>query len=403
MKVEQREVVVIGGGPAGASTAGLLAAQGHDVLLVDRSHFPRVKACAEYMSPGLTDLMHRLGLSTALRDVEPQPITGMEIVSAGGKRLRVQYGDAHQQRQASSVPREVFDSALIGHARSVGAEVREGVVAKLPVREDGRVIGVEVAEDGRTTQIRGRLTIVADGTRSAMARGLGLTSPVRWPRRLGLVSYFQGEAELSGAFGQMHVRAHGYCGVAPLPDGRLNVAVVVKTDAVKQSGLTATAYFDRWIEQDVQLSRLLQSCRRVTSVRGVAPIGSRVSRAWAPGCLLVGDAAGFFDPFTGEGIYRAVRGAELASLIAHSALRRNGDRQYELSSYSSLRREAFQQKSAVTALVQLFVQYPGLLGYAVPRLRERQQPREILSNVLGDLIPPAQFLRPSILWSALRP
>jgi flavin-dependent dehydrogenase len=201
----------------------------------------------------------------------------------------------------------------------------------------------------------------------------------------------------------MHVARDGYCGVAPLPGGLLNVAVVVRADAVASSGMSAGEYLDRWVGSLPALRECLAGCARVSPVRGVGPIGSRTRRVWAPGALLVGDAAGFFDPFTGEGIYRALRGAQVAAPLAADALERDDVSGGVLDRYEDLRRAAFGWKHGVTALVQLFVQYPALMEYALPRLAGRATPAECLGAVLGDCRDPRDFLSPLMLWSALRP
>jgi flavin-dependent dehydrogenase len=217
---------------------------------------------------------------------------------------------------------------------------------------------------------------------------------------MGLVAHAEG-ARLEGAYGQMHVAPRGYCGIAPLPDGRFNVAMVVPISALKRSGLTPGTFFDSWIARNPCLREVLSGARLVSSVRGVAPIGARAARAFAPGVLLVGDAAGFFDPFTGEGIYRALRGAQLASTIVECVVR--STERARLSHYDVLRKEEFRKKSAVTTLVQLFLQHPSVLDYAISRLQGRDGALTTLGNVLGDIRPASDFLQPRVLWSALRP
>jgi uncharacterized membrane protein len=117
----------------------------------------------------------------------------------------------------------------------------------------------------------------------------------------------------------------------------------------------------------------------------------------------VGDAAGFFDPFTGEGIYRALVGAEIGSSVVHAALARGDTSRRSLKAYDHRRTREFRRKEIVTAIVQLFVQYPSLMKYALPRLAERSIPADTLGSVLGDVADAKSFLNPPMLWSALRP
>jgi menaquinone-9 beta-reductase len=397
------DVVVVGAGPAGAVSAAQFAKRGFRVALLDRAHFPRHKACAEFMSPGVRDVAQRLGLWDAIQRAGPCSVPGMEIVSPSGTVLRLEYSLDGRRHYAATLPRHVLDDKLVAHAEASGATMISGVIAHEPIMHGSMVSGVRASRAGTTSAFSAKLTVVADGNRSTIARALNLTVPACWPVRMGLVAHYEGNAPLRCGFGQMHVGTDGYCGVAPLPGGRLNVAVVVKADVVRSSGMSAFAFFERWIQRKPALCELLDACTRVSPVRGICPIGSRVSRVSTGGAMLVGDAAGFFDPFTGEGIYRALRGAELVAEVGRGALVRGDVSSTELSRYDSLRSAAFARKHAVTALVQLFVQFPILMQYALPRLTRRPEPLQALSSVLGDCRDARVFLNVPTLWSALRP
>jgi len=393
------DVAVVGAGPAGATTAYLLARQGHRVALLDRQHFPRPKACAEYLSPGVRRVLEDIGLETQVLRGARQ-VSGMDVISPSGKILRLSYSQSGRAECAASLPRHTFDEALVRAAVDAGAQLHEGFVAHAVMRDDGRVRGVMGSTSGRSMQFRAPVTVVADGHRSTTSRSLGMARVPRWPFRMGLVAHAEGVA-LDGSYGQMHVTREGYCGIAPLPGGLFNVAMVVPVSALKRSRLSVASFFDAWIARHERLHAVLSGARLVSPVRGVAPIGSRASHASAPGALLVGDAAGFFDPFTGEGIYRALRGAQLAAETAEIVL--SVPDTVDFSMYDRLRTREFRRKSAVTALVQVFVQHPAALDYAISRLRRREAALSTLANVLGDVEDAGQFLHPSMLWSALRP
>jgi flavin-dependent dehydrogenase len=388
----------------------LLARQGFRVALLDQSHFPRHKACAEYLSPGVWETVRRLGLAEVLDAHAPLRVCGMEIISPGDCVLPVRYRSCGQSHHAMTLSRRRLDTSLVRAATASGVELCEGFRVQAPLFEGGSAVGVEGIQGSTRRVIRSRLVVAADGARSSLARRLGLTRAPRWPIRLGLVAHFTGPVRLRGGMGQMHVFPDGYCGVAPLPAdshsneaGRLNVAMVVREDAVRQERISATHFFDRWIESRPRLRELLTECERADAVRGVGPIGARARRVSLSGMLLVGDAAGFFDPFTGEGIYRAIRGAEIAADVGARALRAGDLSARALSAYDRGRARAFRRKEVVTALVQLFVQYPGLLEYAVPRLAVRHDALDTLGMVLGDMTDAGAFLNPRMLWQALRP
>lgn len=393
------DAVIVGAGPAGAAAALLLARAGRSVVLVDRARFPRGKPCAEYLSPGVLTILERL-------DVGPLPahrFPGMEIISPDGRRFRVTYQRAGTCVSAASLARRDLDAALVAAARRAGVTVLEGFTARGPLVRGGVVTGILGRDGCGEHHLRARLTLAADGTNSRFARLLGLRRPARWPVRLGLVAHYRGDTDLPDGFGQMHVWPGGYCGLAPLPDGGLNVAMVLPLDRARHDPRTPTQLFEHHLATHPRLADALRSFSREDPVRGVGPVGSRVSRATTNGALLLGDAAGFFDPFTGEGIFRALRSAELATPVILAALERDDVSAAALAAYEQQRYAAFSTKQTLTTLVQLFVRWPFLLDYALPRLAARPTYSALLSNALGDVADPRDFLRPPTLWHALRP
>lgn len=395
------DVIVVGAGPAGAVAAGLIARAGASVTLLDRMHFPRPKACAEYMSPGVLDVLERTGFASPVRIAEPLMLNGMEIVSPGGRTFRVHYARNGRPAQALTLPRLALDHALVSQAVQDGADLLEGIVVREPILENGRVLGVHASSQGRQLRLRAPITVIADGARSRLRAMLDLDRPVRWPRRLGLVAHYEGPASLPGGYGQMHVGHGGYCGVAPLPGGGVNVGLVLREGNRCLPRRPAEA-LDGWIAAHPALARALHSCRRTGAIRGMSPVGARGRDCAGPGFLLTGDAAGFFDPFTGEGIYRALVGGEIASGAALRVLATGTSPEVQRD-YVHAREDAFRDKERLTRLVQLFVQVPSLMEYALPRLAARPRAGQVLSSSLGDLAAPGAFLRPGPLWEALRP
>src|SRR5207244_2932844 len=167
--------------------------------------------------------------------------------------------------------------------------------------------------------------------------------------------------------GEMHVGRGSYCGLAPVGDELVNVGLVVPLAAWHRGEATA-AFFDRWIEKLPGAARALHGARRVTRIRGIGPLARRVRRLAGPGYLLVGDAAGFLDPFTGEGVYRALRGAELAAAALDDALRAGIP---TAEGYERARRREFAAKEQVCQLVQLFLRHEPLFKTVVAHLAAR--------------------------------
>jgi flavin-dependent dehydrogenase len=191
----------------------------------------------------------------------------------------------------------------------------------------------------------------------------------------------------------MHVGRDCYIGLAPLAAGRLNVGMALPANR----GGSAEARFEAAIASLPAVHARLAGRRRLTPIRGASPIGHRVASAAGPGWMLVGDAAGFIDPFTGEGIFRALRSARAAA----DALK-DGD-EGAAARYLAGRRAAFTAKDALTWTIQGLLAARPALGYALRRLAAREALALRLGSALGDCRPASDALSPLFLARVLRP
>jgi geranylgeranyl reductase family protein len=383
------DVLVVGAGPAGSSAATGLARAGARVLLVEASEHPRPKPCAEYASPRIAEELAMIGLSPAGWRDAAVALDGMDL-HAGGRRVRIAYRDRRGPRTAWGLDRRRFDATLATRAVVAGAvlEERTRVVELL---NGSRVRGARLRRpDGRTEAVTADCIVGADGARSTVARLLGVEAAVRAPRRLGLVAHYEPVAGLAD-HGEMHAADGWYVGLAPIA-GALNVGMALPMGPAR----SAEARFAEAIAGLPAVAQRLAGSRRIGPIRGAAPIGHRVRRQAGPGWLLVGDAAGFVDPFTGEGIHRALRGARAAT----NAILAGGD---VAAAYRRERQRAFAAKEALSWLVQGVLAVPGLLGHAVGRLESRPAAALLLGSALGDCRPAADAFSPRAVWEVLAP
>ncbi|HEX5831409.1 MAG TPA: FAD-dependent oxidoreductase, partial [Gemmatimonadaceae bacterium] len=317
--------IVVGGGPAGCATAWRLARAGAKVLLLDRARFPRDKACAEYLSPEASRLLADMGALERVERAGAAQLAGMLVRAPSGATIRGEFAAAHGfhafRDRGLAIRRTRLDAELLETAREGGVTVREGVRAAALVRDgDGRVRGVETIDaGGRRVALLADLVIGADGLRSVVARRLGLARASALPRRVAVVGHYAGVLGL-GEMGEMHVERDGYCGMANVGLGESNLAVVVPAGHARAMAGDPAGFLDQWVARHPQLRRRFRRARRLGRALVTGPFAHHARRAWAPGAALVGDAADYFDPFTGEGIYAALRGAELLAPAALAAL-----------------------------------------------------------------------------------
>lgn len=313
------DVLIAGAGPAGSVAATILARAGARVLIVDRARFPRPKVCGDTLNPGAMAVLRRLGLGDGVEQRALQ-LHGMIVTGAWGISVRGDYARGNGTAAACcgrAIMRRELDQLLVRAAAAAGARVEEGVMVRGPLVRDDRhgpgVRGLVVAgRDGRPVAIRAGITIAADGRTSRVASALGLIKHPRHLRRWVVHGYFEGVDGLAG-YGEMHIRGTHYLGVAPLPGGIANVCYVSRPN---RAFAGPARLLTDMVGRDRLLSDRFHAARLVAMPVSMGPLAVDARAAGARGLLLAGDAAGFIDPMTGDGLCLALRGAELAAEAA---------------------------------------------------------------------------------------
>ena len=390
----QADVVIVGGGPAGSSLGVALARLGVSVVILDRARFPRSKPCAEYLSPQASRVLHAMGVLDEVEGSGAAQLAGMIVRAPNGTRVVGQFAGCTLKGfrdRGLSVRREILDEILLRAAQRAGAGVRESIRVVDVVKDaSGRVRGVRTVDNG---EIAAGLVVGADGLRSVVARRLGLARSARWPRRYALVSHYRHVGEI-GECGEMHVERGGFVGIADVGEGVTTVALVVPSQRAKEFATGREAFLDGWLASRPHLAQRFAGASRVSPVVATGPFASRAKRAWAPGAALVGDAADFFDPFTGEGIYAALRGGEMLAPFLREALGASSARQESdaLAGYDRLRRREFGGKWIVEWIVGAVVASPWLMNRTSRVLAARKDMADLLVGVTGDFVPASAVL-----------
>jgi flavin-dependent dehydrogenase len=309
------EVLICGGGPAGAIAALSLARRGVRVLLVDRAVFPRDKLCGDTLNPGALSELRAFGLDEGLRRGS-MALRGMRVTGEG---LDID-ADYPGGLTGLGLSRRDLDAALIEAAAAGGAHVQQGVRVRAPLLDEGErrptVRGAILDWRGKTQRMPAIVTIAADGRRSTLGFATGLLRHPPSPRRWAIGAYVEG-AEGLGPRGEMHIRRDHYIGIAPLVGGRSNVCVVSSLDGGMRDPET---FLKGALNRDPELAARFAHARIDSAVTSMGPLAVDASSAGLPGLLLAGDAAGFVDPITGDGVRLALRGGVLAADVAFAML-----------------------------------------------------------------------------------
>ena len=394
-------MLVAGAGPAGSATATLLARAGFDVVLVDRASFPRDKACSEYMSPEAVRILARLGVLESLERSGAFPLEGMKLFGPRGATAHGKFARAGTPFRPTglSVSRRVLDHELLAAAREAGATVLERTSIEELLYDEGGVVAGAVVLNRRTQQrhcIKARLTVGADGLRSIVARRLG---PRRQGtrRRIAFVAHVHAVADMT-ASAELHFGERGYIGLNQIGHDQTNVALVVPADRVVGARGGIERFFDQTLGEFPHVRDRVRAGEVVRRILATGPFAVRSSRIVAHGAMLVGDAADFFDPATGDGIYGALRGAELVVATATKALHHRGlvtvDR---LMEYPRARHRVFAAKWLLERVLDQALRFPRLFDRGVSRLGRRSGMADTLIGFAGGCVAPREVVNPIFL------
>ena len=402
------DVAVVGAGPAGTATAIHLTRGGQRVILVDRATFPRDKPCAEYLSPAAEPLLQDLGVFDLLDVTRLSRLRGFRMYAPHGQMFQGDFAATRDQHGQSLfetglvIPRLQLDAALVAAARQAGVTMREQWRVAQIAREQGITT---LSSATGSAAIRARLVVAADGLHSTVARRLGLHVPSRM-RKLALVAHIRGIAGLD-VYGEMHVAHRRYVGLARLEPPEIgdlcNVALVVdeRRDGHKVAGHPQD-FLLAALETFPQLRGRLEHATVERRALAISRLCVRARRLSGDGLLLAGDAAGYYDPFTGEGVYRALRSAQLVAAVALPALAAGDLSAAALAEYDRAHHEAFRGKRVIEAIIQSAVQIPPMMDHIATVMSHHKAMADTIVAVTGDFQPPNRVLRPGYLLRLVR-
>jgi 2-polyprenyl-6-methoxyphenol hydroxylase-like FAD-dependent oxidoreductase len=381
MKVD---ALVLGGGPAGGLTALLLGRAGHAVTLCEAHAVLPERVCGMYLCPAGVALLERLGLRERL-GATARRLHGMVMVSPRMERLETWFPQGKGiPDHGLSLLRPELDNALLALAREAGATVRMGA---RPQSVERTANGWRaVLPDGDV--IEARLLIGADGRKSPTARMLGLTLPVKRSRTA--IHIDRPSRYSTQPLGEMHVFEDGaYVGLNPIAPHTVNFSVVCDPSALR--GSSAVEFINGRIERSPYLRELLEPLPADAKPGATFPTNARVRAAATHDAALVGDASGYVDPLTGEGIFAAIWTADE---LTREVTRGWHDLPAALARYARARARRQAHKTALCEIFQQVITRPWLANSVHWLLSRRQGVADSFIGIVGNSYSPAEgFLR----------
>lgn len=370
------DAIVVGAGPAGAAFAAYLGAHGRRVLVLDRAVFPRDKPCGEGILPAGVEVLRDLGVYSAALAAGAQPLGGVRYTLASGASARASFPAACGSGLA--VRRLRLDALLVERARS------EATVCLI---EGQRVVALQrcgdlwQARSDHAQVFTAPLLVGADGYRSVVRRLLGWQGRSTGSR-YGVVGHFRLPRARAAFQGDINVmlRPGLESYAAPVGEGEMLVALLGGRALMRGLAGDLRGGYLRSVRADPVLARWLRNAEPEAQVSACGPFPALASRVHGQGALLIGDAAGFVDPITGEGLARSLCGARLAATVAERALRSGRLDAVTLAPYA--RRLAAQTRDGerLTRLALLLCSSQQLSRLA---MRGMQRDPRLLPRLLG--------------------
>jgi geranylgeranyl reductase family protein len=396
----EADVIVVGAGPAGATTAFYLAQSGLDVLLLEKARFPREKVCGDGLTPRAVKALVGMGISVGEQDGWVRN-KGLRVIGAG-RRLELPWPEL------SSFPgyglvrtRHDMDETLARRAQKVGARLLEGVTVTGPVIDErtGRITGVLAkaeGEQGAERTYAGRVVVAADGNSSRLSVAMGLRKRDDRPLGVAVRTYYTSprhdddylESWLDLWDGDRLLPGYGW--IFGMGDGTSNVGLGLLNTSTAFGHTDYHALLRSWLK-GMPAEWGFTEENRTQPVRGAAlPMGFNRTPQYHRGLLLAGDAAGMVNPFNGEGIAYAMESGEILARTITQALARARQSETErvLAAYPDALRQAYGGYYTLGRVFVKAIGRPGLMRFATRHGMSRPALMRLAIKLMANLTDP---------------
>jgi len=393
------DVIVVGAGPAGSAVAYYLATAGLDVLVLEKSRFPREKVCGDGLTPRAAKALASMGVPTPESDGWLRN-KGLRIIGGGG-RIELDWPDMSSYPGYGMVRTRLdFDQILARHAVKAGARLIEGMNVTGPVLDDrtGRIIGVTAQDtaggkDAPEQRFSSRLVVAADGNSSRLSVSMGLTKRDDRPLGVAVRTYYTSprhdddylEAWLDLWDGDSLLPGYGW--IFGMGDGTSNVGLGLLNTSASFQNIDYRALLRRWLAAMPAEWGFAEE-NRTAPVRGAAlPMGFNRTPHYTRGLLLAGDSGGMVNPFNGEGIAYALESGETAARVITQALARPTAASAErvLDGYPRILQDSY---GGYYTLGRVFVELigkPSFMRFATRHGVKRPAVMRLSMKLLGNL------------------
>ena len=397
------DIIIVGAGPAGSTAALYAEKMGLKSIIVDKSIFPRDKICGDALSGKSIRMIRELNLLSEVSKLKGSQINRITFGSPSNKQFDLHLNKVNKdkiQKKGFVIPRKIFDNYLFKKASSK-TESRQGFKVIEIIKDNNMISGViGINKNGKKEFLYAPLILGCDGPYSIVARKLKLYKMDMMNTSVAIRCYYSGVKDLTDQI-ELHFLKEvkpGYLWLFPAGKGIANIGIgLSKVDAKKEERtlsqlldiVTKSKYFKKRFEDAVQLEK---------PVGWNLPLGTKHRLNHGDGFMLLGDAAGLVDPFTGEGIGNAMVSAKYAIQVAKKSKENNDYSKNFLSEYDKLLWGELGKELRTSTKLQKLARYSFLLNFVINRASRNEEVKNIISGMLANEIPKDELSNPSFYF-----
>ena len=378
------DVIIVGGGPGGTSAASFLGMKGKKVLLLEKEAWPRDKTCGDALSGKSVEILNELGLSEQLEKADHSVVTGLTFSSPNGTLVKIPFNVSSKDISKGYVSRRMVSDYIMWQSAKKHCDAHDGMSVTALVKDNNKIVGVKAkGKDGVEREFRGKIIIGADGVSSLVAREIRGTEVDPDHTCIAYRAYYSGITGMDQSLEIHFVKScmPGYFWIFPLENGLANVGVgMVMSDMKKGNVNLQKAMLDA-IAQNPLFKDRFANAKLVSPIKAwTLPFGSKKRKVHDDNVMLIGDAAGLVDPFSGEGQGNALLSGKLAAGVAAEALDANDTSAAFLAKYDTLLWNAVWNELQSSYNMQKLGRIEWLLNFVIGKAAKSPKAREAIAG-----------------------